>query len=669
MVLSFADDLVAIGGGQYRPKSDMKGWRILREGDLWNVTTKDGVLYLLGETANSKIEHPAGAGTFSWHIERMVTPTGQQATFSYRRDGGVAVPRMVAYGPFRVVFEYEDRLDKFVSRRTGFPLIQGVRCREIRIESDRSTRGWLRRYLLDYSDDAGVSQLCRVVLEAGEGDHRVAMPDARFTYGFWSANQIDSIDVGHDGSLPMLGDTTVDLLDLEGTGRAGIIQGTAAGWVYWPNTGRGTFGAPRLMPNVPAAMTLDDDRVRFLDLEASGTVDLLWAQPGSSGYFPNAAGGKWEDFVPYRADLPFDLTDRELRLYDADGDGKIDVIISRADEFLLFRNLGREGWSDEAVRVPRLHDLETFPDVSLAAPEVFTADMSGDGLTDIVVVRNGSVAYWPYEDLGKWGHRAEMANAPLLPPGDFDLRHVRLVDVDGDGLADFVYLGVDEIFLWFNRHGERWFGPVQVPVPGLSRENAVLVDLNGDGRMGVFWSIAGRGANRHRFLQLGTLPDHRMLTTILGGLGHTTRIAYGTSTTHRQRDEDDGHTWKTFLPSSVPVVESIECLDGPAGIQALTRFQYHEGHFDGLERMFNGFGGVQQTVEGDDTSPAVITRTIYHPGTDPAMPEAERRQLDPDDRSSMRALRGTPLQIARYEQQIDSTWQLKSKHNTRSRPA
>ncbi|QTN26503.1 VCBS repeat-containing protein [Rhodoferax sp. AJA081-3] len=655
----FNDDLVPVGNGFYRPRCDTKAWRIRRVDDSWTVTTKDGVVHTLGATPNSRVQHPADVGVFSWLIERMTTPTGQQATFSYVHDGGVAIPDTITYGPFRVIFEYELRPDRFVSRRTGFPLIHGLRCREIRIESDRSTRRWLRRYLLEYANDAGDSQLCRVVLEAGEGAERVSMPDARFGYGAWSAGEIYTIDVRHDGSLPALGNGTVDLVDLDGSGRPGVIQGTAAGWVYWSNLGRGAFGAPRILPNVPPAMSLDDHRVRFLDLEANGTVDLLWAQPGSSGFFPNSAGGRWEDFVPYRSDVPFDLTDPELRLYDADGDGKIDVLVSRPHEFLVFLNLGREGWSGEAIRVPRRHDPASFPDVSLSAPEVFTADMSGDGLTDIVVVRNGSFAYWPCEGLGRWSDRIEMTNPPLLPPDDFAPRNVTLIDLDGDGLADFVYLGVDEVLVWFNQHGVRWSGPISVPAPGLSREDAVVVDLNGDGRPGVFWSSGIAGSRRHRFLRLGAGPDHRLLTKIQGELGHTTHISYGTSIAHRQRDEDLGQPWRTFLPSSLPVVDSIECLDGPGGIKAITQFQYRDGHFDGIERMFNGFGTVQQTVSGDDTSPSVTTRTDYHPGTDPTMPEAERRQLDPDDRLSKRALKGTPLRIDRYEQHPDATWVLK----------
>ncbi|MEO8378264.1 MAG: SpvB/TcaC N-terminal domain-containing protein [Acidobacteriota bacterium] len=651
-VFVFGDDLVPLEAGRFRPRTDTKGWRILRERDHWTVTTKDGVVHVLGSSANARIEHPQGLGAFQWLLDEMRTPTGNRAEFRYIEDGGGRLIQSVSYGPFRIVFEYEGRRDPVVSRRAGFSVVQNLRCREIRVDSERSMRGWLRRYRLEYRDDAGVSLLTRVILEAGDLTERLAMPDVNFQYGAWTASRISVGQVSGDASpLPALGDPSVDLVDLEGTGRPGIIQGTLAGWAYWPNRGNAKFGGPRILANVPNTMTAADDRVRFLDLEGNGTVDLLWAPAGGAGFFPNAAGGTWEDFVPYGSDLPFDLTDPELRLYDADGDGRIDVVITGPDAFLAFRNLGRDGWSDTPLRIPRIRDASVFPDVSFSDPQIFTGDMTGDGLTDIVLVRSGEISYWPYEAVGRWAARVEMAGAPVLPH-DFDPSHVRLIDVDGDGRSDLVYLGTDVVTVWFNDGGNRWSAPTAIPAPGLARDEAVVVDLLGMGRPGVFWNLPDiTGQESHHFLSFGSAPEHRMLVEVRGGLGHVTRISYGTSVGHRLHDEERARQWRTFLPFSITVVDQIDIFDAPASIQAATRYSYHDGHFDGLERTFNGFGEVDQGIAGDDTSPEGLVKTRFHPGTDPAIDEAARRQLDLDDRESLRALRGTPLQIDRYEQQ------------------
>jgi hypothetical protein len=74
-------------------------------------------------------------------------------------------------GPFRVVFTYELRPDPFVFRRSGFAIENDRRCLRIRVESNRSTTGWIRQYLLKYTRAQAPqdSFLESITLEAGEG--------------------------------------------------------------------------------------------------------------------------------------------------------------------------------------------------------------------------------------------------------------------------------------------------------------------------------------------------------------------------------------------------------------------------------------------------------------------------------------------------------------------
>ena len=60
--------------------------------------------------------------------------------------------------------------------------------------------------------------------------------------------------------------------------------------------------------------------------------------------------------------------------------------------------------------------------------------MSGDGLIDIVRIRNGEVCYWPNLDYGKFGAKVAMDNAPLFDhPDSFNPAYLRLADIDGSG--------------------------------------------------------------------------------------------------------------------------------------------------------------------------------------------------------------------------------------------
>jgi hypothetical protein len=65
--------------------------------------------------------------------------------------------------------------------------------------------------------------------------------------------------------------------------------------------------------------------------------------------------------------------------------------------------------------------------------------MSGDGLADLVRIRNGEVCYWPNVGYGRFGPKVSLDNAPWFDnPDQFDQRRVRLADIDGLGTSDII---------------------------------------------------------------------------------------------------------------------------------------------------------------------------------------------------------------------------------------
>jgi hypothetical protein len=52
-----------------------------------------------------------------------------------------------------------------------------------------------------------------------------------------------------------------------------------------------------------------------------------------------------------------------------------------------------EGWNN--TRCVERRALEEFPDINFSDPRVRWADMSGDGLQDIVLIYDANVEYWP----------------------------------------------------------------------------------------------------------------------------------------------------------------------------------------------------------------------------------------------------------------------------------
>ena len=98
------------------------------------------------------------------------------------------------------------------------------------------------------------------------------------------------------------------------------------------------------------------------------------------------------------------------------------------------------------------------------AQAILFADMTGDGLPDIVRVKNGSVCYWPNLGYGVFGAKVTLANAPQFDrPDRFDPKRIRLGDIDGSGTTDVLYLHPDGIRFYANQSGNALAPAVVLP--------------------------------------------------------------------------------------------------------------------------------------------------------------------------------------------------------------
>ena len=59
---------------------------------------------------------------------------------------------------------------------------------------------------------------------------------------------------------------------------------------YWRNLGQGTFDLPREMREAPAGLQLADPGVQLIDADGDGRIDLLVSTSALSGYFPMRLG-------------------------------------------------------------------------------------------------------------------------------------------------------------------------------------------------------------------------------------------------------------------------------------------------------------------------------------------------------------------------------------------
>jgi hypothetical protein len=173
------------------------------------------------------------------------------------------------------------------------------------------------------------------------------------------------------------------------------------------------------------------------------------------GFYERTLDEHWETFRPFMSLPNLAWGDPHLKFVDLTGDGHADILMSEDAVFCWHPSLAEDGFGpEERVRQP--WDEEKGPWLVFADAEysIYLADLSGDGLTDLVRIRNGEVCYWPNLGYGRFGAKVTMDQAPCFDPPDlFDPRRLQLADIDGSGTTDIIYLGRDGVHLYFNQSG------------------------------------------------------------------------------------------------------------------------------------------------------------------------------------------------------------------------
>ncbi len=260
-----------------------------------------------------------------------------------------------------------------------------------------------------------------------------------------------------------------------------------------------------------------------------------------------------------------------------------------------------EAGFDQAEHVPQVLDEEAGPRLVFAdgTQSIYLADLSGDGLVDLARIRNGEVCYWPNLGYGRFGAKVTMDNAPRLDAPDlFDQQRIRLADIDGTGTTDLIYLGHATIDIYRNEAGNAWSQVEQLthfpPIDNLS--SVTVVDLLGSGTACLVWSspLPGAIGQPMRYIKLMSEQKPHLLVKAVNNLGAETQVQYAPSTKFYLADKKKGQPWITRLPFPVHVVERVVTYDHISRNRFVTRYTYHHGYFDGIEREFRGFGRVEQ---------------------------------------------------------------------------
>lgn len=449
----------------------------------------------------------------------------------------------------------------------------------------------------------------------GDGYLKESQPPLEFQYSQpemqQNVHQVDSVSLEN---LPYgLDGTQYRWVDLDGEGLSGILSEQAQGWFYKRNLSPVTtrkengqeevvasFGPLEQVAAKPSMADLGGGKQQLIDLAGDGQLDLVKFDGPTPGFYERTQDEQWELFRTFKALPNLDWASPNLRFIDLTGDGHADIMLTEHEAFIWYPSLGESGFA-ESEKVRKALDEEKGPRLVFAdgTQSIYLSDMSGDGLSDLVRIRNREVCYWPNLGYGRFGAKVTMDNAPSFDtPDQFDQKRIRLADIDGSGVADIIYLKRDGIHLYFNQSGNSWSaGQKLAAFPRVDDLSSVMaVDLLGNGTACLVWSSAlpsdARRSMRYIDLMGGRKPH--LLTGTINNMGAETVINYAPSTRFYLADKFSGKPWITKIPFPVQVVESVETYDHISRARFIARYAYHHGYFDGEEREFRGFGMIEQ---------------------------------------------------------------------------
>lgn len=408
---------------------------------------------------------------------------------------------------------------------------------------------------------------------------------------------------------------SAEWIDLDGEGLPGLLTRLEDGTMSYQRNknalrrGGGDasdFAPMRVLDSHPNVS--DGPQYYFEDLDRNGKQDLvcLDGQGKLHGYYERLGAADesnaWSTFIPFTSIPNVNLmSDDKIRM-DLTGDGLLDILHAEtgSEDVIWQPSLAQEGMGPQTRTSCATFERVSLQMKSSGTTHIYTSDMTGDGLSDIVAISNTMVSYWPNIGHGQFGEEVIMSNAPVMDSEDqFNHARVRLMDMDGTGTTDILYLLPDGgLKIYHNLAGNKWSEPIFVAAaPAIDSISSMFtLDLFGTGMSCLCWTSTDTttGMPTLKYLDFMAGQKPHMLIGYTNGLGLSVSLDYKPSTAFYLEDETRLLRWETKLPFPVQCVSKVTKRDAIRRTTATSVFAYHDGYYDGREHEFRGFGMVEE---------------------------------------------------------------------------
>ncbi len=435
----------------YRAKVDTGAYNSYSlSSDTWVMYDKKGTKYTFGSDSSGRVQSTSSPTLiYRWMLQEIRDTNGNYVKYSYVTDSNQVYPYKIVYtgngvtdGPMTITFSTSTRPDTLTSYKEGFNVTTKFRVTQIQADVSGT---WTQKYALSYTaGNNGIRSLLSAIQQTGQDEfaNQISLPPMTFAYiststPFYTAGGVSNqARIVSDTDGNGVNDVTTAYYDAPGA----VVTGTSLGITITP------------------------------------------APPDYWAYYSGGGGST------------IDPVERGVRYVDANADGKADIVRNDSSTAAMYRNNYATSTGFSWTTVASTSYSGIIPAFSGSYTRGFFGDVNGDGLPDFEYASAGDENGVSFGNGSAWDSSTTTIFTPIttIPgSGGGSQNNAQLVDINGDGLEDWVYSGGSDTQVHLNNgHGwnagadSRWL--IATPTYYLSGSTRYdrgmrFMDMNGDG--------------------------------------------------------------------------------------------------------------------------------------------------------------------------------------------